>query len=214
VPAAPRPSPRHAARDALNDLDFALRLRVLPRRVALTQLRARVIARRTHDLFSLTSATRPEDLATLLALARGRRRVVELGTGTAWTTIALALAQTDREIDSYDPVVQVHRGRYLAQVPHDVRARIHLIEDVGASGPRSDAPVDMLYVDSFHDRENTLAEVTAWTPVMAPGSIMVFDDYTHTVHTGVAQAIDELGLAGEPQGSLFIHRPSAAPRLS
>jgi predicted O-methyltransferase YrrM len=182
VPAAPRPSPRHAARDALNDLDFALRLRVLPRRVALTQLRARVVA--------------------------------ELGTGTAWTTIALALAQTDREIDSYDPVVQVHRGRYLAQVPHDVRARIHLIEDVGASGPRSDAPVDMLYVDSFHDRENTLAEVTAWTPVMAPGSIMVFDDYTHTVHTGVAQAIDELGLAGEPQGSLFIHRPSAAPRLS
>ena len=196
---------RHRARGALDDLGFALRLRALPLPVARTQLRARLAARKLDDMFSLTSATRPTDLATLLRLARGRQYIVELGTGTAWTTIALATDRPDSEIVSYDPIPQAHRDFYLAQVPEPVRRRIQLIKAPGASGPRTDRLVDMLYIDSFHDRDNTLAEVRAWSSVMAPGGVMVFDDYTHTVHRGVAQAISELGLTGEVRGGLFVH---------
>jgi len=36
-------------------------------------------------------------------LPRGRRRAVELGTGTAWTSISLLLAERNRALVSYDP---------------------------------------------------------------------------------------------------------------
>jgi hypothetical protein len=69
-----------------HELSFLIALRALPPRVALFQWRARRLALRIGDRFSLVSATRPQDLAELMSLARGRRHVVELGTGTAWTT--------------------------------------------------------------------------------------------------------------------------------
>ncbi len=78
------------ARTLVVDARFAWQTRVLPRRVALLALRAQARARRTGDAFSLASATRPADLARILRLAAGRRDVVELGTGTAWTAVALA----------------------------------------------------------------------------------------------------------------------------
>ena len=43
--------------------------------------------------------------------------------------------------------------------------------------------------------------------------MIVFDDYTHTVHRGVAQAIDELALSGEPRGGLFVHTADPGPAV-
>src|SRR3954452_23494172 len=68
----------------------AQRLRGLPRPVAVFYLRAWFTALRSQDRFTLDSASRPSDVAALLALAHGYTTTVELGTGTAWTTIALA----------------------------------------------------------------------------------------------------------------------------
>ena len=42
-------------------------------------------------------------------------RVVEIGTGTAWTTIALALDDGRRSIVSFDPVVRPERDRFLGR---------------------------------------------------------------------------------------------------
>src|ERR1700730_5371350 len=80
------------------ELRFALSVRVLPARVAVFLSRARRRARRGGDDFSLESAARPTELAELLKLAGDRRRVVELGTGTGWSAIALALAQPTRKV--------------------------------------------------------------------------------------------------------------------
>jgi methyltransferase family protein len=196
---------RGGARTLLNDAAFAWQARVLPRRVAILQLRSRVRARRIGDLFSLTSATRPSDLATLLELAVGRTHVVELGTGTAWTAAALAAADPRRRVTSLDLVARPERERYLALLGPSARARVELVEAPGASAPPSGAIVDMLYVDSSHQRDDVIAEVRAWTPALTSGAIVVLDDYGHADYPGVAQAVAELGLAGTPRGTLFVH---------
>lgn len=187
------------------ELRRALELRALPPRVAWFQWRAYRRARQLGDRFSLISATRPRDLAILLELARGRRHVVELGTATAWTSISLALADPERSVTTYDPVEHSVRERYFELVDARVRDRVTLIAAPGASGPRDGTRVDLLYVDSMHMREDTLEELKAWRPVLDPGALVVFDDYTHPEFPGVREAIEELGLAGSQRGTMFVH---------
>jgi predicted O-methyltransferase YrrM len=197
---------RSQLRRWLVDARFAAAAALLPRRVARFQVRARRLARRTGDAFSLASATRPGDLRTLLAVAHGRRRVVELGTATGWTAISLALADPRRTVLSCDIVQRTEPERYLALIGGDVRARIELAVWAGSEGPVDRSPVDLLYIDSSHERAQTIAEVRAWGPVLGPGAVIVFDDYTHPDFPGVREAVAELGLSGDQRGTLFVHR--------
>jgi Methyltransferase domain len=190
----------------LRDLLWASKLVGLPLRVARFQWRARRLARRTGDVFSLTSTTRPSDLGALLELASGCTHVVELGTATGWTAISLALADPRREVLSYDVVQREEPMRYMGLVDPETRRRIQLVIAPGSSGPRDQTPVDLLYIDSSHDRTETIAEVAAWRGVLRPGGMIVFDDFTHAEFPGVREAIAELGLSGEQRGTMFIHR--------
>jgi predicted O-methyltransferase YrrM len=179
-------------------------LRALPLRVALFQARARFVAHRQGDRFSLTSVTRPDDLRTLLSLARGATHVVELGTATGWTAISLALSDPARRVTSFDPVSRPEPARYLQLVGPDVRSRVALITAPGSDGPRDDRPVDLLYIDSSHERQATIDEVDAWRPALATGATIVFDDYGHPDYPGVREAVQELGLEGRLVGTLFV----------
>lgn len=166
--------------------------------------RARRLARRRGHEWGLQAATHGGDLAELLRLARGRRRVVELGTGPGWTAIALALDDPDRRVVTYDPVEHEHRAEYLALAPR-ARERIEWVAAEGASGAgASTEPVDLLFVDSTHEREPTLAEFAAWRPRLAPGAVVAFHDYGHPDFPGVEEAIRELGLEGERRGGMFV----------
>ncbi|HEX5194250.1 MAG TPA: class I SAM-dependent methyltransferase [Solirubrobacteraceae bacterium] len=199
------PGPRRGAlRHPGVELRWYAELRALPPRVAWFQARARALAHRDGDRFSLTSVTRPRDLRTLLSLADGRRTVVELGTATGWTAISLALADPARRVTTFDIVARPEPARYLRLTSADVRARIELVTAAGADGPRDDRPVDLLYVDSSHERQQTVDEVAAWRPALAPGAAIVFDDYDHPDYPGVRDAVDELGLAGRRAGTLFV----------
>ena len=190
---------------ARDEIRFAVEaVRRLPWPVARFVVRARSRARRDGDVFSLESALRPAKLAVLLEAAAGRRTVVELGTGTAWATIALAIADPQRTIESWDPVVREQRERYLALAPADVRPRITFVEGLGEDGPGAVSDVDLLFIDSSHEREPTLAEVATWRPVLAPGALIVFDDYGHPDYPGVADAVAELGAVGEARASLYL----------
>lgn len=201
---------RSALRRIAAELRYAIRTGALPARVAWFHWRARRLAWRTGDVFSLTSATRPTDLALLLKLARGRRRVAELGTATAWTAIALALADRRRRVVTYDPVATPERERYLGLVGSTVRARIELVTAAASVGPPAGLVVDLLYVDSSHLREDTIAELRAWWPALAPGALVVLDDYAHPDFPGVHEAVDALGLLGQRRGTLFVHELRAA----
>ena len=181
-------------------------VRELPARIALFQYRARISATRAHDEFSLISATRPADLALLLQLARGRRRVLEIGTGTGWTALSLALADRQRTVVSYDPVDRAERQLYLRLVDAQTRERVTFVPAPGAEGPRDAEPVDLLYVDSLHQRNETIREFEAWRPVLRDGALVLFDDFSHPGYPGVHEAVHELGLEGEQLGTLFVHR--------
>jgi predicted O-methyltransferase YrrM len=189
---------------------YANQLRALPPRVALFHFRARRAAEAAGDEFSLVSATRPTDLAVLLALARGRRRVVELGTATAWTAISLAIADPAREVTSFDPIDRPDRERYLALAGARVRPRLELVAAPGVSGPRDSRAVDLLYIDSSHARQETIEELHAWGPVLGPGALVVLDDYVNHAFPGVREAVLELGLTGERRGMLFVHEVGAS----
>jgi len=183
-------------------------LRVLPPRVALFHARALAHALRVDDAFALQSATRPADVATLLRLARGRRSVAELGTAVAWTTAALALADPGRRVVSFDPVVQPHRDAYLRLLPASARERIELVAAPGAEGAaHATEPVDLLFIDSTHERDDTIAEVEAWRPRLAPGAVVVFHDYDNPAFPGVRAAVEALGLSGAADGGSFVWAP-------
>jgi predicted O-methyltransferase YrrM len=188
---------------------FLVQLRRLSPRVAGFQWHARHVARRAGDEFSLVSATRPDKLAALLKLARGRRHVVELGTATAWTAISLLLADPQRIVTSYDPVQRAERSLYLALVDASVVDRLTFVQAPGAAGPRSGQPVDFLYIDSSHGREDTISELEAWRGVLHRGALVVFDDFSHPDYSGVREAVEELRLDGEECRGLFLHRITA-----
>jgi len=170
--------------------------------------RARRAARRLGHEWALEAATRRGDLAALLRLARGRRRVVELGTGPGWTAIALAVADRNREVTTFDPVVHENRDRYLALAP-GAAGRVEFVQATGVEA-RGDG-VELLFVDSTHDREPTLAEFRAWQPRLAPGAVVAFHDYGHPDFPGVAEAVEEMGLRGKREGGMFVWRAPSPP---
>lgn len=198
---------RQGVRGLSADLRYLIKLRLLPPRVAWFVWRGRRLAARTDDHFSLVSATRPDDLAVLLRLAHNRERIVELGTGTGWTAIALTLADPERTVITYDPIYRAEREAYLALAGASVRSRLIFRDEPGVNGPPDTSPVDMLYIDSSHARQDTIDEFTAWQPVLRPGAIVAFDDFTHPEYPGVREAVRELGLDGAEHGTLFIHSP-------
>jgi predicted O-methyltransferase YrrM len=163
-----------------------------------------VLAHRQSDRFSLTSVTRPGDLRTLLSLAAEAAHVVELGTATGWTAISLALSDPACRVTSFDPASRPEPARYLQLVGPEVRSRIELVTAPGSDGPRDDRPVDLLYIDSSHERQPTIDEVRAWRPVLAPEAVIAFDDYGHPDYPGVREAVQELGLDGRLIGTLFV----------
>jgi predicted O-methyltransferase YrrM len=188
-----------------SELSLARRsFRSLPPRIAFFVVRARLRAIRTKDQFSIDSALRPEKLEALLKHAAGRTHVVELGTGTGWATIAMALADPSRTIVSYDPIDR-DRERYLALVGSSVRSRITLHAEPGEVGPAAGvAGVELLFIDSSHERVPTVAEYKAWRPALADGGIVIFDDYGHPGYPGVAEAVAELGVQGREEATLFV----------
>jgi predicted O-methyltransferase YrrM len=194
---------RRLGAQARVELRYAASLRTLPPRVALFMARARLRAHRTGDGFSLLSATRPANLTLLLELARGRRRVVELGTGTGWSALALALEDRRREVVSYDSYARPERSRYAALIGA-AADRVSFLDAPGVSGPRGSGPVELLYIDSSHEREPTVEEFHVWRRALAPGAAVIFDDYDHPLYPGVREAVAELGLTGEQRGTLFV----------
>src|ERR1700760_2636771 len=76
----------------------------LPSAVRSFYVRALWTAWRARDQYSFDVVARPHDLAAILRLAGEADRAVELGTATAWTSIALCLARASRRVATYDPV--------------------------------------------------------------------------------------------------------------
>jgi predicted O-methyltransferase YrrM len=179
---------------------------VLPRAVRRFYWRAWRLRTRIDDDFSLGGATKPRELRPLLRAAGDAALAVEVGTGTGWTAIALALAQPGRRVLSFDPVVRAVRDDYLALAGPDVAARVTFVEGLGEDVPGDVDGVDFLFIDAAHDYESTRGAFEAWRPRLAPGAVVAFHDFDDPQWPGVTQAIRELGLRGTAHHHLFVWR--------
>lgn len=168
--------------------------------------RALATALRLRDWRTLHSSAPPRDVAALLALFAGRRRVVEIGTAGAWTAIALTLAEPERQVLSLDPTIRPWRERYVALVSDEARRRLTLEQASGTDPPNVAGAVDAVFVDADKAAEAVRAFFETWRPLLRPGGLVAFHDVEHPEYSGIAQAIRELGLAGETRGPLFAWR--------
>jgi predicted O-methyltransferase YrrM len=181
--------------------------RRLPPRVALFYVAALALAAVRRDRFTLASATRPDDLETLLSLAGGSRSVVEVGTGPGWSAFALALVHPQRQVVSFD-VEDRRADVYARLVGRAVRDRVAFVLAAGSDAtPHADA-VDFLFIDSSHELEETVDTFQAWRPKLVPGALVVFHDYGNPQYPGVEQAVTQLGLDGDASGGVFVWRAS------
>lgn len=178
----------------------------LPNSVAVFYLRALLTAYRHGDRWSLAVVTRPRDLAPLLAIAEGRRTVVEVGTATAWTSSALVLSDPQRRVVTLDVEEHEHRERYLALLPRQARERIDLRLAPGEHRQPDVDGVDLLFLDGAHDAEATKNAHEAWRPALAPNALVAFHDYGDPAYPGVQEAVERLRLEGDARGRLFVHR--------
>ncbi|HEV2786699.1 MAG TPA: class I SAM-dependent methyltransferase, partial [Solirubrobacteraceae bacterium] len=148
----------------------ALALVRLPPAAILFYAKALRQGRKRGDTVSLAIAARPRELVELVRAARGATAVAEVGTGTAWTAIVLALADRARRIHSFD--VREHDGRsaYLQLAPAQARARLELAVRDGREGPPADLPeLYFMFIDSSHELEETVTTFRLWSARLRPG---------------------------------------------
>ena len=188
----------------------ALALLRLPPAAILFYARALHHGRKACDTVSLAIAARPRELVELLRAARGATAVAEVGTGTGWTAIVLALAERARRVYSFDVSEHEQRAAYLELAPADVRARLHLAVRDGREGPPPDLPeLDFLFIDSSHELEETVTTFRLWSERLRPGGIAAFHDYGNEHYPGVAQAVAQLELDGEERAGMYLWRKPA-----
>ncbi len=188
----------------------AYNLARLPRPVAGFWARAMRRAQAAHDTWSIDVACRPAELRVLLDALGDAARVAEVGTAAGWTTSCIALARPGREVHSWDVEAHPERDRYLALLAPDARARVHLHDRPGGLGPSAPPPVDAVFIDSSHEREETMATFRTFEPALSPGGVVAFHDWDDEDYPGVTEAVRALGLRGEARGHLFVWRKPVA----
>jgi predicted O-methyltransferase YrrM len=191
------------------EMKLALAERKLPSSVRDFRKRASRLAEERDDDWATLSTQRAMGVSNLLELARWRTNVVELGTASGWTAAALALADPNRTVTTFDPTDRPNRADYWGLLDPSVRKRITYFKEDGAKGAKRVKQVDFVFLDSSHDYEPTLTEFNAWKPSLAAGAIVVFDDFGHPEFPGVAQAVRELDLHGEAAAGHFVWRAPA-----
>jgi hypothetical protein len=101
--------------------------------------------------------------------------------------------------------VRVEREAYLTLAGPGARRRVELRHEPDSAGPRpGEEPVELLFIDSSHEREATVTAFRAWRDALAAGALVTFHDYGNPDYPGVREAIAELELAGRQSGGLFV----------
>ncbi len=148
------------------------------------------------------------ELAWLAEQASNRERVVEIGSFLGRSTRALAdnasgrvfAIDTWRDADPH-PLMERYRNRlhdgwcyegFLNNVrdliPSKLEVRRRKSLDAAKELAEEGKKFDLIFIDGAHDRDSVLADIEAWTPLLADGGLMAGHDFCGN-HPGVYQAV-------------------------
>ena len=130
----------------------------------------------------------PEESACLIAHARGKKRLAEIGVWEGGTTRRLcevmASDATIHAIDPYPPgrsgisYQKSHRGR--SEVAAVSNGRVVWLRQTGAEAAQNRsvlaAPFDFIFVDGDHTYEGLRQDWEGWSPLVGPGGIVALHD--------------------------------------
>ncbi len=140
------------------------------------------------------------DRATLRALARGKKTVIEIGTFLGGSAEALLEGMPDDGhltcIDTFEGTAGSptdptnHRSEeteftqefilsYLGGRLQPYHGRVNIVvgESLTAAKVFKPESADLIFLDGAHDYENVLADIQAWLPVVKPDGILCGHDY-------------------------------------
>lgn len=120
------------------------------------------------------------DMLFLLNLAKGRqaRRILEVGTYRARTTLALHLNCPKATIISYDIQALDSEFRQAAQATTQVELR-HASFIASAEALLREPRFDLIFVDGSHRYEHVIEDSGLALQLVAPGGIIVWHDYRY-----------------------------------
>lgn len=122
--------------------------------------------------------------AGLRYCGEGRVRAIDPHTGDHWFLEREGLDQ----IDSFSEFTANIRRFSLHEWVEPIVATSH-----AAAGPTAAEPSRLLFIDGLHTYAGIRQDIDDWVPGVAPGGVIVFDDYDNTEPgVGVRQAVDEL----------------------
>jgi predicted O-methyltransferase YrrM len=140
------------------------------------------------------------------------RNVVELGVRSGVSTLALLEAATRAggRVVSVDVEPCVEARRRVAAAGLDTGWRFIQMSDLDVPDSDLPRPIDLLFVDTTHLYEHTLAELDKYSPHLRPGSWVALHDYTSC--DGVTRAAREFvaALTPSPRFYPFVHQNGLA----
>lgn len=154
-----------------------------------------------------------ERLAVLASKVPADQTIVELGSfkGKSACWMASRSRVPVHCVDLWDdPQVRARFDEQVAVCGFDHRIVAHQHDTASFAAEWSD-PVGLLFIDADHSFAGCLADWEAWSPLVAPGGVVAFHDYT-TWFPGVREVVDEHVIpdpAWRPQGvtrGLFVTR--------
>jgi predicted O-methyltransferase YrrM len=164
---------------------------------------------RRHDAFFYVE---PSTWLYLHKQARKTARqgtLVEIGTFTGGTTLALGLGSKDPlrpSVVTVDPIIprtflplMRKAGLESVVIPFEGRSSDLAARWTSWSASEGLQPeVMLLFVDGSHEYECVLEDLALWGPHIPPGGRIVAHDYFHPLQPGVARAV-EVFLAGHSE---------------
>jgi predicted O-methyltransferase YrrM len=131
----------------------------------------------SHPLFASMDAPL-NDLMFLLNLAKGRKvkRILEVGTYRARTTLAFHLNCPDAVVVSYD--VQVLDSPYRKSIEGNPRIFLrHASFSGSAETLRNEPPFDLIFVDGSHRFAHVLEDSRLALECVETGGVVIWHDY-------------------------------------
>jgi predicted O-methyltransferase YrrM len=81
-------------------------------------------------------------------------------------------------------VIRAAVADYVVPMPIDSLNAAHILKSVGVAA-------EIIHIDGGHDYDSVMADLRAWWPVLAPGGVLIGDDYFETgMWASVRQAFD------------------------